>query len=100
MHRLLSCEAILLKTSLLYLKKSIQYLSNYKNENKNNILKINSIAYIKTYFYYYVEINYKYFDKCNFNEINELLMSKNENNTALMDLINIYIFRIVFIILI
>ena len=92
----LSCEAILLKTSLLYLKKSIQYLFNYKNENKNNILKINSIAYIKTYFYYYVEINYKYFDKCNFNEINELLMSKNENNTALMQLINIYIFRIYF----
>ncbi len=89
------CEILLNHTSLNYLKKSLQYLYENK-DNYNNLLKIYAIAYIKTYFYYYVEINYNYFDKCNFNLINQLLMDKNENNQSLINMRNIYIFRLYF----
>ena len=89
------CKMLLLKTSLDYLKKSLQYLYENK-DNYNNILKIYAIAYIKTYFYYYVEINFYYFDKCNFTDINLLLMDKNENNKNIINMRNIYIFRLYF----
>ena len=90
------CEMLLLKTSLLYLKKCFQYLYENKNKNENNILKIYAIAYIKTYFYYYVEINYNHFDKCNWEEINKLLIDKNENNKYIVNMRNIFIFRLYF----
>ena len=91
-----SCQSLLLNTSFEYLKQSIQYLNNHKNKKDNNILKIYSIAYIKTYLYYYVEINYNHFEKCNFNVINELLIDENENNKLLINMRNIYLFRLYF----
>jgi len=88
------CEDLLLKVSLEYLKKAIQYLYEHKNNNDNNLLKLYAIAYLKTYCYYYVEINFKHFDKCNFEKINELLNDKDENNKAIREMRNIYIWRI------
>ena len=90
------CEFLLLGLSIKYLKKCIQYIYENKNNNDNNILKIYSIAYIKTYLYYYVEINYHHFDKCNFSEINQILVDKDENNKYLIFMRNIYIFRLYF----
>ena len=90
------CEMLLLGISLNYLKKCMQYLFENKNKNDNNILKLYSIAYTKTYFYYYVEINYNHFDKCNFNDINRLLIDKDENNKKIVYMRNIYIFRLYF----
>ena len=90
------CEDILLNTSLKYLKKSLQYLYENKDKNDNNILKIYAIAYIKIYFYYFVEINYNHFDKCRFTDINNLLMDKNENLQYIINMRNIYIFRLYF----
>ena len=89
-----ACENLLLKTSLSYLKKSLQYLYENKDINNNNILKIYAIAYIKTYFYYYVEINFNHNDKCNFNNINQLLIIKNKHYKLLIKMRNIYIFRL------
>ena len=86
------CEELLLKLSLEYLKKAIEYLFKQNNNNdNNNILKLLSIEYIKTYFYYYVEINFNYHDKCNFNEINGIISGPNENNEKIIKMINIYI---------
>ena len=90
------CEMLLLGLSLNYLKKCIQYLYENKNKSDNNILKLYSIAYIKTYLYYYVEINYNHFDKCNFNEINQILADKDDNNKYIIYMRNIYIFRLYF----
>ena len=90
------CQNLLLGISFNYLKKSMQFLFENKNKTDNNILKLYSIAYIKTYFYYYVEINYNHFDKCNFNDINQFLVDKDENNKNLIYMRNIYIFRLYF----
>ena len=58
------CKEILLGFSLDYLKHAMQYLYEFKNnEDRNNVLKIYAIAYIKTYFYYYVHIHKNYFHK-------------------------------------
>ena len=88
------CEELLLKLSLDYLKKAIQYLYENKNNNTNNLLKLYAIAYLKTYCYFYVEINYNNFDKCNFEEINKLLYDKDENNKLIRNIRNIYIWRL------
>ena len=88
------CEELLLKVSLEYLKKAIQYLYEHKNKNDNNLLKLYAIAYLKTYCHYYVEINYNHFDKCNFEDINKLFNDKDENNEALRNMRNIYIWRL------
>ena len=88
------CEQLLLKVSLEYLKKAIQYLYEHKNNSDNNLLKLYAIAYIKTYCEYYVEINYNHFDKCNFDEINKLLDDKDENNELIRKMRNIYIWRL------
>ena len=88
------CEQLLLKVSLEYLKKAIQYLYEHKNNNDNNILKLYAIAYIKMYCEYYVEINYNHFDKCNFEEINRVLDDKDENNELVRKMRNIYIWRL------
>ena len=90
------CELLLLGLSIKYLKKCLQYIYENKNNNDNNILKIYSIAYIKTYLYYYVEVNYHHFDKCNFSEINQILVDKDENNKFIIFMRNIYIFRLYF----
>ena len=89
------CKALLLNNSLIYLKKSIQYLYEH-NDSNNNILKFYSIGYIKIYFHYYVEVNYNHFDKCNFDQINKVLMDENEKNKLLINMRNIYIFRLYF----
>ena len=89
-----SCKALLLSVSLGYLKKSIQYLYEHKNNNDNNLLKLYAIAYLKTYCYYYVEINYKHFDLGSFDEINRLFMDKDGNNELIRNMRNIYIWRL------
>jgi gas vesicle protein len=91
------CEELLLKVSIEYLKKAIQYLYENKNNNDNNLLKLYAIAYLKTYCYYYVEINYHYFDKCNFEEINKILNDKDENNELIRNMRNIYIWRLYYL---
>ena len=88
------CEELLLKVSLGYLKKAIQFTYENKNNNDKNLLKLYAIAYIKTYCYYYVEINYSYFDLCHFDEINMVFADKDENNQAIRNMRNIYIWRL------
>ena len=88
------CEELLLNVSIEYLRKAIKYLYEHKNNNENNLLKLYAIAYIKTYCYYYVEINYNHFDKCKFEEINKLFNDKDENNKAIRNMRNIYIWRL------
>ena len=90
------CEELLLKTSIDYLKKAIQYLYENKNNNDNNVLKLYAIAYLKTYCYYYVEINYNHFDNCKFDEINQIFNDKDEKNEAIRNIRNLYIWRLYF----
>ena len=89
-----SCTKLLLNISLEYLKKSIQYLYEHKNNNDNNFLKLYAIAYLKTYCYYYVEVNFSNFEKCNWEKINRLLIDKDENNQLIRNMRNIYIWRL------
>ena len=91
-----SCEELLLKVSLGYLKKAIQFTYENKNNNDKNLLKLYAIAYIKTYCYYYVEINYSHYDLCKFDEINKVLDDKDENNQIIRNMRNIYIWRLYF----
>ena len=91
-----TCQELLLKVSLGYLKEAIKFLYENKNNNEKNILKLYAIAYIKTYCYYYVEINYSYFDLCNFEEINKILDDKDEENQKIRNMRNIYIWRLYF----
>ena len=89
------CEELLLKTSLAYLKKAINYLYEHKDNNDNNLLKLLSIAYIKTYCYYYVDINYSNKDNCNWREINVVFADKDdEKNKDIRKLRNIYFWRL------
>ena len=69
---------------------------DHQNNNDNNLLKLYSIAYLKTYLYYYVEIYHSHVDKVNFEEINKLLNEKNEFNQKIIDMRNIYIWRVYF----
>ena len=88
------CEEILLNLSLGYLKEAIKYLYEYKINNDGNMLKkLYSIAYIKTYCYYFVEINYNHFDKCNYENINNIFNDENENNKLTRNMIIIYFLR-------
>ena len=91
-----TCEELLLKVSLGYLKESIKFLYENKNNKDKNLLKLYAIAYIKSYCYYYVEINYSHFDLCNFDEINKVLDDKDENNLVIRNMRNIYIWRLYF----
>ena len=88
------CNKILLGISLEYLKKSIQYLYENKNNYENNLLKFYAIAYIKTYIFYYVEINYNYYDNVMWEEINRILFGKDEENEVIRNVINIYLWRL------
>ena len=88
------CNKLLLDVSLEYLKKSIQYLYENKNKYENNLLKIYAIAYIKTYCYYYVEINFNKFDNVNWDEINLILDDKDEQNKMIKKMRNLYIWRL------
>ena len=88
------CNEMLLGLSLDYLKKAIQYLYEHKNNNENNLLKLYAIAYIKTYCYFYVEIHKKYFEYCDWNDINAILYDKDINNKAISNMRNIYILRL------
>ena len=88
------CEELLLKLSLEYLKKAIQYLYETKNKNDNNLLKLFAIAYLKMYLYYYVEINYNKFDNINWDQINMVLDDKDENNELIRKMRNLYIWRL------
>ena len=88
------CNELILDLSLDYLKKAIEYLYANKNNNENNILKIYAIGYLKTYLYFYVYIHYKEFDKCNFEEINKILFSNDEENELMIKVRNIFIWRL------
>ena len=91
-----SCSELLLSISLEYFKQSIYYLYEHKNNKDNNFFKLYAIAYIKTYCYYYVEVNFSHFDKCNFEEINKILVDNDENNQLIRNMRNIYILRLFF----
>ena len=88
------CEKLLLKVSLSYFKKAVQYLYENKNKKNNNFLKLYAIAYVKTYSYFYVEINFAHFDKCKWEEINRFLNDKDANNENIRNMRNIYIWRL------
>ena len=90
------CEELLLKLSLKYFKKAIEYLYTNKNNYDNNLLKLYSIAYIKTYCFYYVEINFNdiSYVNINWNEINKILDDKNEMNESIRKMRNLYIWRL------
>ena len=88
------CEESLLKLSLSYLKKAKEYLYQNKDKSDNNLLKLFAIAYIKTYCYYYVEINFTKKDNCSWVEINKVFDDK--NNESLRKVINLYFWRLYF----
>ena len=74
------CEELLLELSLSFFKEAVKKVDEYKlNNDNNNILRLYSIAYIKTYCYFYVEIGFKYHDKCNLNDVNNYLKINEEN---------------------
>ena len=93
-YSLKSCEELLLKVSLTYLKKAIKYLYEHKDKNDNNLLKLYAIAYIKTYCYYYVDINFNNKDNCNWREINEVFNDKDEENNNIRKVRNLYFWRL------
>ena len=94
-----TCSELLLDISFEYLKIAIENFYNQSKKNDNNLLKFYAIAYIKTYFHFYVYIQYKEFDKCNFEEINKLLYKdereqENQLMTNIRNIRNIYIWRV------
>ena len=94
-YNLKCCQELLLNNSIEYLKKAIHYLYLHKNNNDNNLLKLYAIAYIKTYCYYYVDINFTNKDNCNWKEINEVFGDKDdENNKDIRKVRNIYFWRL------
>ena len=88
-----SCKQILLEYSLNYFKKAQQYLYEHKDKF-DKLLKFNSIAYIKIYIYYFVDINYHHNALCDFSPINKILDDENKNNKNIRNVRNIYIWRI------
>ena len=88
-----SCKQILLGNSLTYFKNAQQYLYEHKNKF-DKLLKFNSIAYIKSYIYFFVKINYHYNSLCDFNPINNVLDDENKNNKFIRNVRNIYLWRI------
>ena len=88
------CNELLLGLSLNYLKKSIQYLYEHKENYDNNLLKLYAIAFIKSYSYFYVEIHKDNFDKINWEEINKILFDDNINNEKIYFVRNVYILRL------
>ena len=90
-YSLKCCEELLLNISLSYFKKAYFYLDE---NNCNNILKFYAIAYIKTYCYFYVEINYNYYDECNFDEINKIFDLKDTKNKLFRNMVILYFWRL------
>ena len=88
-----SCKQILLDFSLNYFKKSQKYLYEHKDKF-DKLLKFNSIAYIKTYIYFFVEINYHYNSLCDFSPINKVLDDEDKNNKLVRNVRNIYLWRV------
>ena len=89
------CKELLLEQSLSYFKKAIEKLYECNSSNNNNILKLYSIAYIKTYCYFYVEIVFNHHDKCNLNDLNNYLIDDVENKRKnIKKMIIIYILRL------
>ena len=87
-------KELLSKTSIEYLKKAMHYLYDHKNNNDNKLLKLYSLAFIKTYLYYYVEIYCNYFDYYNWEEINNILNYKDEKNELVINMRNIYLLKL------
>ena len=89
------CKEILNGLSLEYLKKAIKFNYENKDKNNNNLLKIYSISYIKSYCHFYVIIHKNYYEKCYWDEINKVIYNPNKNiNNGITDMINIYILRL------
>ena len=86
-----ACEQLILHLSFKYLKKAVQFICDHNNNKMNIALKLYAIAYIKTYFYFFVEIHYEHKDKCNFQNIFNLFDDINENKRKM---IYIYILRL------
>ena len=88
------CNEMLNGLSLDYLKKAIQFKYENKDKDDNNLLKIYSISYIKSYCHFYVIIHKNYYEKCYWEEINKVLYNQNNNNNGFIDMISIYILRL------
>ena len=88
-----SCKEILLENSLDKFIKAQQYLYENK-ENYDKLLKFASIAYIKTYIHFYVEINYHHNNLCDFGKINKVLDDENNQNKVVRNVRNIYLWRL------
>ena len=88
-----SCTEILLGNSLYKFNKAQQYLYGNK-ENFNKLLKFSSIAYIKTFIYFYVEINFYHNNLCDFSKINKVLDDENNQNKIIRNVRNIYLWRV------
>ena len=88
------CSEMLTGLSLDYLQKGIQYLYENKNSRNNNLFKIYSIAYLKSYCHFYVFIHKNYFEKVNFTDINRILYEKDENNKEIINMRIIYVLRL------
>ena len=86
---------LLLENSLDKFIKALKYLSDHKGQF-NKLLKFSSIAYIKTYIHFYVEINYHYKKLCDFSQINNVLNDENDNNKLIRTVRNIYLWRVYF----
>ena len=87
-----SCRELLLENSLDNFIKAKNYL--YNNQTVfNKLLKFKSIAYIKTYLHYLVEINFHHNNLCDFNQINKELDDENNNNILVRNVRNIYLWR-------
>ena len=91
-----TCEAILLNASLKYLDKAVKYLKDVEiNEKSTNskLMKLLAIAYIKTYIHFYVEINYGFFKKIKFDDIENSFIYKINQNYIGKNPFIIYIWR-------
>ena len=88
-----SCKEIILENSLDYFIKAKNYLYEHQNDF-NKLLKFKSIAYIKTYIHYLVEINYIHSNLCDFDQINKALDDENNNNILIRNIRNIYLWRV------
>ena len=93
------CDELLMNISLDYLNKAIKYLYDIEqNENNdfninNKLIKFLAIAYIKTYVYFYVEINYKNFKIVDFDDINDIFNYKLDKKNLLKNINVIYIWK-------
>ena len=79
-----------------YLCKAIKYLKDIEineKENYNKLLKLLAIAYIKTYTHFYVEINFRFFNTINFDNIKDVFTYKIDKDKIEKNTFIIYIWK-------